>query len=644
MMILTAVCLGALPSIGGSFICTAVGYVTQATGHATCFFKILLAYYLSSGLAIGLGNSNDAWFDAQFSTRKTYRFRIYVPAAMLIVLLPLAGRWMTQLPEEPTMEMVLLLCLCVAGVGFFCGVLVVTGTVIVGSLPYQSRESLVLSWIGVACAGLACIVAQWVTGFGPFAAPSEVHAFFDCGALLSALCLAICAALDWSGAWEQAFDRTAEEEEPLQVAAPRGRGPMWSPAIQGGNAAITVFLFPLLPLVHCRNLATTLVLWKLFMDFVGPVLMLCWRCPWPFAGTAGLISTRVALLAVVLYLIPRSADFKIPLIIAWNLLMLCGSVLTCAMDRLLEGSSAQPAAPEALAAAVAADTADVPIVEGSADDGDAKPPLTWLSRVRANRLAHQLGIVVGLVSAGIVVYAAAGNGGVVQATELRCRGLPPCAAPSAALAGTQHWPCGGGGGGSGAAVGGAGRGRDSVRIFHYGANMGCAKLEALGIYPLAATPARAAGFRLSFGSSPGFPTSAQEPAFGGLLPCGDGGCVHGVVHELTRRDLAKLSATEPGYALGELPDVTAYHGEPLRGVLAYLPTGALVAEAPSRRYAGLVWCQANASLAPGYSRQLACELAGLGIDGLSCAQENFQPLVAQSQSFLGVFRRSAGRT
>lgn len=180
-----------------------------------------------------------------------------------------------------------------------------------------------------------------------------------------------------------------------------------------------------------------------------------------------------------------------------------------------------------------------------------------------------------------------------------------------------EWPCGGAAGGEPEA--------DVVRVFHYGANMACTRLALVKVTPVRAEAAYVPGQCLRFAAADGVPTCSKEPAFGTLEPC-EAGCVHGVVHDIPASQLQGILDSEPGYKFGEMPGVTTYTGQVLTGVQAFTMQSQTAHHSPSRRYAGLVFCSANASLSPGYSDQLLCQLGELGHGNVSCAGEDFQPM------------------
>lgn len=200
-----------------------------------------------------------------------------------------------------------------------------------------------------------------------------------------------------------------------------------------------------------------------------------------------------------------------------------------------------------------------------------------------------------------------------------------CVAPDPAKSNLLKLPCGGSP---------AEDGQEFVKVFHYGANMGCKKLSKLKVLPVSAMPARVMGRCLHFGVGDHTPTSEKEPAWGTLVTCGDG-CVHGVVHEIRKSDLEAIHRTETGYDFVELSEpVVGYNGKRIKAVKAYIMRGQVVERAPSRRYAGLVYCQAKVSLAADYAQQTACRLSKMSssLDNLNCEQEEFEPLVDEDSS------------
>jgi len=205
-----------------------------------------------------------------------------------------------------------------------------------------------------------------------------------------------------------------------------------------------------------------------------------------------------------------------------------------------------------------------------------------------------------------------------------------CVDPDAEHGSVQSYPCGGDTVGS--SILSKAEGGDDVPglwLFHYGANMGCHKLGAIGVKPQSAQAAFVPGWCLRFGTAEGVPTTSKEPGYGNLVPCEDG-CVHGVLHKISKSELSKIDDTEPGYELTELPQVTGYSGQHYAGVRAYTMQKGFTPHAPSRRYGGLLYCTAKAELAPAYAEQLGCELDHQGIEDLTC-REKFLPLAAQEK-------------
>lgn len=594
-MIIAAVCLGALPSLGNSFVCAAVGYVTEASGCTSSFFKVLLTLHAASVAAICVQDRYDGFFDEKYSTRWTYRFRVYTLGGLLLTLVACFGLVLAK-RVLLLWDFVAVLAV-VAALGFSSGALTVSAAVLVGEIRVKN---LLWVWLGVSVAGITCIVVKFAIGFESTSSPHEVRAFFLTGTAIGIICLTVFAVLDVGGRLDKAYDSSGRPSalSPLTGGSSDLRDPSprpWRAWLQGGNACITVLCFPLLPLLHSLAFARDLVLWKLLMDFAGPLLATLLPHSWPFAGALALMMVRVILLSVVVCLLTvsfTSEGFKTPLVVAWDLLMLGGAVMSCILDTSNFGYQSA----------------------GSTTSEGRR------QRVLRNRLAQQVGILVGLLSSGAMLYALRGHVGGERAGAVSGAACPRCAGPEEALGGVRRYPCGT------STLEGLDD-HDVVRIFHYGANMGCAKLRALGVQPLSAEAALVRGTCLRFAAAEGVPTSAEEPAFGTLEPCADG-CVHGVVHVIHRSQLPLLSATEPGYVLKALAGVASYRGQELQSVLAYSMREALRLAAPSRRYAGLVYCQATRSLAGAYASQLSCELAGLGVRDLRCGRERFLPLAA----------------
>jgi len=787
--LLAAICLGALPSLGASFLCTAVGYVTQVTGHVTCFFKLLLAFYLSSGLAIAICNfldsegseggddgPEDDWplaveqleapprLSSQLRHEQTlrsaavggggggggcgvgvgegtfaqpppppsdteideesdmsknnssniinnsinnnsinnnsnnisnsnnstpplpplpapsssssngssgsasgqagvcsyradaerrlccHRARIYASALGLIVALFLLGELLAHLAlGGATVAQVMLMLALSSLLGLCAGLLTVSGAVLAGSHSGTSnaRTTLLLLWLGVAGAGLVCILAQWLTGFGSGSSSMEVRYFFLIGSGGALVLLSTFVGLDFSTPVNNSPDswKAPSESDPLvgrQAPHP------WNGAFQGGNAAITVFLFPFLPLLP-EDIGTKLVLWKLFMDLLGPAVLLLWRSSWGLEGAGALLGLRVALVpTILLLLLPRCPRLEWIIVLCWDLSMFFGSILTCQLDaRLRDGGVLSSWAP-----------ASAMLPKGdSSPASPLQPGFTRInsfleSRVRSTRLAHQFGVALGLLASGLVLYSGAleslgGSSAAVVANykalyshknfaalagDEACESVRDdsslCAEVDEGLGSIRDWPCGEVVRGPGAA-----NWTSAVKIFHYGANMGCSKLSAIGVRPHSARAAVVRGWSLAYGRATGFPTSNEEPGFG-ILKEGGAGCVHGIVHEIPRNELESLDKSEPGYALREVSGVIDYDGMPVEKVFAYQPVGPTHPAAPSRRYAGLLLCAARKHLSADYARQMACgfqNLAPATLSAIECNEE-FLPLAASTTS------------
>jgi len=377
-----------------------------------------------------------------------------------------------------------------------------------------------------------------------------------------------------------------------------------TPWIQGVSSFITVFCFPLLPLLCSSALAQELVLWKLAMDFLGPALLLIVprACTMSVLATLGV--TRAGLLVVTLLLFsyftaPCSKDEQNSkrwlLVGAWDLMMLLGAIIACLSD-----------------------TSDTCRSHG----GDT-PVTPRRQRLRKIRLAHHIALCIGLITSGTLMYIMEGPVAPKRETHFISwtsnQGCSRCASPDPDHGTLQSFPCGGN---SDEDVAG-------VWLFHYGANMGCKKLSAIEVQPQTAQAVYVPGRCLRFGSAEGTPTSSTEPAFGNLVSCEDG-CVHGVLHRIPTNQLSKLDVTEPGYQLAELPEVVGYNGKRFHGVKAYVMQHDMTVRAPSRRYGGLLYCTAKEELAPSYAKQLSCELEEQGVQDLACASERFVPLAAQN--------------
>lgn len=623
-MLLAAVLLGALPSLGNSFIAVSLGYLTKSTGDSLTYFYVLLCLDLAAAFANAVQNQLDAFFDIKFPARLVYLFRILVPTLIIAILLVYFGESLavkSALRESFAQGAPAACLICVAIVGFCNGCLSNTGAIFVGEIEVRH---LPFVWVGVSGASLLCVAVVWIVGFTPGASASCVRTLFYCAAGLTlALGSAYCALHVFTDTHlESAHYRVAgvSAEEALDVNQPPMEAYIpWSSRLQGCNAFMTVLCFPLLPLLHCPGLEQELVMWKFGMDFMGPLMFYFFlsRGECSLHTAIGVSGVRLGMLTATLYILlapssslacAKSGDARRWLLALWDLLMLTGAMMNSVCDTSSFGSA-------------------------------PRVGHVHQRRLRCNRLSHNIGCVVGLLAAGAIfllprtspsaAIAGSKNGAALAA-------CPRCTAAEEeeeARAGSVPWPCG-------TAVGASSVGNESegfVKLFHYGANMGCDKLSALGVQPQSATPVRAVGWCLRFSQGRGVNTNVDEPAFGTLERCSDG-CVHGVLHVVHKSQLPRIDASERGYVLTALGNVSAYDGGAVQAVRAYVmqhPRAA--AAAPSRRYAGLVYCQAAASLARAYSEQLACELGRLGLRGLDCKAEEFEPLAvapAPKQMFL----------
>merc|ERR1719428_262345 len=153
--------------------------------------------------------------------------------------------------------------------------------------------------------------------------------------------------------------------------------------IQGVNLFMTVIGFPLLPFLCSSALAQELVLWKLAMDFVGPVMFtLGVPLDWSLSPLVLLVSSRFPLLVLWFWLLLPAGDDSDQgggtanrwwIVGIWDALMLTGALVSCLCD-----------------------------TSTSVGGGSSPEGLSRRRRVRRNRLAQQLGIALGLLCAGAV--------------------------------------------------------------------------------------------------------------------------------------------------------------------------------------------------------------------------------------------------
>lgn len=643
-MLLAAILLGALPSLSNAFIAVAVGFLTELTCAYT-FYKVLLCLHLASAFANWLQHRADTYFDAKFSMpRAVHAFRIFLPALLLSLVFISLGELLAYASSmnAVTQSMKISILALVAVAGFCAGSLSGVGAVVVGSV---GEHRLVWVWIGVASSGLLCIVVTYALGFTPDASERVVRQFFLAASVLVVMCMAALGSSHFSGELDEAYERASSkgiaEAAPMLQEAPVAEADEqlleesqdWTAWIQGASSFMTVFLFPLLPLLCSASLAQELVVWKLAMDFIGPLTLLFIPIKCPLSGIAVLIALRAVLLVVTLWLLSGLLECGSPgyksryrwCVACWDMLMLIGAFVGPLND-----TCASPAPGSNQTSGVAA------------------------QRLRKNRFAMHAGICIGLMSAGTLMYTTQGHVGrhrdsqLLEAsarTETRWSDIrtlrasnttqrptcSTCADPDPQRAAVQAFPCGGK------------SDEKVVKIFHYGANMGCKKLKAIGVEPHSAQAVYIPGRCLRFGTAEGVPTSTTEPGYGNLVPCEEG-CVHGMLHKISGSEMAKIDATEPGYYLATLPEVVGYNGQRISGVQAYVMKKEFTARAPSRRYGGLLYCSAKEALSPSYAKQLACAVAAQGTDisrdGVDCKSEEFMPLAAQGGSFVVQSNRS----
>lgn len=595
ILLLAAVLLGAIPSFGNAFIAAAVGYITEVTNDRSAFHKILLCLYIPCALVSWLQGRFDSTFDARFPAKQVQGFRVFFPAIVLILAYICLGAFVGSTREVDSAVAISFLALT-GIIGFCSGSLLGSGSVLMEGIGTRQQ---VLIWIGISCAGLLCIATVYITGFTPQASPSTVRIFYFAGAGLLGVCTVVLGVMHLCGILDPAYEAAADPEEAFRVslAPDSARTIPLSAWTIGANALMTVFCGPILPFVCYSLLSQQLILWKLSMDFLGPVSLLVLPNQCSKRVLVAMVVARVILLVIVLVLFAQFFGSKACtvekattwLVLAWDVFMLLGAMLSCFCDTYAGGG-------------------DTPLGRSA-------------HRIRWNRVLYYAGICLGLLGGGVVIlffHQAQALGNNHSSFSASCS---RCAKPDRELGGLRRDPC---------SATRALDGEGSVLAFHYGANMGCAKLGAIDVKPISAKSAYLPGWCLRFGSAEGVPTSSEEPAFGSIAPCGEG-CVHGVVHELSTPDLAKIQATEPGYYFAEVSGLIGYDGEHIPDVKAYIMRKRFTDRAPSRRYAGLVYCEAKASLATAYAQQLACELGELGIHDLDCGHETFTPLNATEE-------------
>jgi len=191
---------------------------------------------------------------------------------------------------------------------------------------------------------------------------------------------------------------------------------------------------------------------------------------------------------------------------------------------------------------------------------------------------------------------------------------------------------------------------DQIWTFAYGANMGSAKLNHLGIHPSETVPAALPHYELVFDKSLADGTS--EPAFANIryihgpyeppavAP------VQGVLHAVNQHDLDTLDLSEqPFYHRVQLP-VYSHTDHGHERVMAWtyvgsdenlgpsvdargqvhMPLGRVEEGAPSERYAKLVVCGAKERGLPDwYTKRLEEDLHALGLPNRHFSCHHLQP-------------------
>lgn len=602
-MLVPSILLGVLPSLNNAFISAVVGYLTEVTNAACTFYKALLSLYLMGALANYIQYRADTHFDAKFRARDVNAVRIFVPAIAMSVVLLALGELLAYSGslDFVSFSMKMGIFAVIGLAGFCAGCLSGVGAVVGGSV---GEKQSVMVWIGISSAGVMCVATVYIVGFSPEASATCVRLFFLVASVLVMLCTVALGVSHAHGDMDEAYERAADEGVPI-IGETSDEKNDWLPWLQGINTWLSVFCFPLLPLLCSSALAQELVLWKLVMDFVAPVALLALPKVYPMVALGLMTVTRCAVLAVVLWLLigvvgpttcpDISVRSRISLVGSWDVLMLLGAFISAACDAGTQGSPGHPQTPRRM-----------------------RPQL-----LRRNRMAHNMGICIGLLSSGSLMYMLQGP---VDPDSLRNQrssipetlSCPTCVKPDPERAALKTFPCGLQ----------SDKEQPWLWLFSYGANMGCKKLSALGVQPQSAQAAYIPGQCLRFGAAAGVPTSDTEPAFGNLVPCTEG-CVHGVLQKISKSQISKIDVTEPGYGLTEMPDVIGYNGERITGVKAYVMQKKFTVSPPSRRYAGLVYCTAKEELAGAYAEKLSCELGNHGIHNMSCGAESFKPLAAR---------------
>eukprot|EP00747_Dinoflagellata_sp_TGD_P210277 gnl/TRDRNA2_/TRDRNA2_83570_c0_seq1.p1 gnl/TRDRNA2_/TRDRNA2_83570_c0~~gnl/TRDRNA2_/TRDRNA2_83570_c0_seq1.p1 ORF type:complete len:591 (-),score=92.14 gnl/TRDRNA2_/TRDRNA2_83570_c0_seq1:33-1805(-) len=586
-MLVAAIVLGGISSFGNAILSACIGYFTFITQDQTMFYKVLLASY-ATATAVSFLTRYDNFFDKNLPYRAVNAVRLFVPTTLLTILAACLALVQTEAG---------ILGIAV-GFGLAAGSLGSTGAMLVG---VAKSEHLGMVWLGFSTAAMVTVSIVHLTDFEPESSIKVVQVFFFVCAAIVLLATVPLAVLHFSGKLDDAYSKAAEASTALSDSeASCTVGLLESgadgsddhisrtvvdvvPWIQGINIFMTVLVAPFLPFLCTPSVAQALMLWKMLMDFLGSLIVLAFPVGAVGVKTlASLVGVRVLLLTTVFaVLIDRmiesgpTSKASARLVIPFDILFLTGIIVSALAD-------------------VAGDL----------------PRIHRRELIRRNRFAYNLGISASLLVSGCFLVF---RGHFSSPLAISSSSCPTCVdAVSDEKFALQVNPCG------------SPRAGPHVNLFHFGANMGCDKLSMLGIHPAEASAARVLDHCLRFGTAPGVPTSEAEPGFGTLI-AGCGGCVHGIVHSIAESDLATLKASEPGYKLVDLQAVR-YDGSNVTAK-AFVMAGEFTSATPSERYAGLVYCEVERSLAPRYADQLACELKQRhDVERPTCRDKEYQPI------------------
>jgi len=563
-MLIAAIAVGALSSFCAAVLVACVGYFTQLTGERDTFANVLLIFY-GATICILLATRYDVEFNRKFPAKHVQSFRIFAPSLGLIFGLAL----LMFADSKGKIYLISLL------VGLCSGALNCAGAILIG---VTETDKMPFIWIGVSMASLLCVSLVHVVDFGPTSPDTNVQFYFSISACAALLGFFVLASLHHRGDLDEAYETstraslvTRSDTESCQEAL-HCTEVYVVPYLQFLNSFTTVVAAPLLPALCSPLMCQNLMLWKFLMEFCGSVSAVAL----PILTIKALVMVcclKLSLIGLVFTMLVKHTYMKqdwhsvFGLVIAWDCMNYVGTLANTLSDtvgQLAAGSRCE--------------------------------------LIRRNRIATSAAIFGAIIFGVAVLY-------VFPDFPFRaCRACSSAGKLSASR--TNNSPCGPAPPGP------------YVHIFSYGANMGCAKITELDIFPVQAAPARVMGLCLQFGAAEGVPTSRTEPGFGTLMECA--GCAHGMLQVIARKDLHKLSATEPGYVLQDIR-VNLYNGTRAMAK-AYIMEKTVTVTRPSRRYAGLVYCAAAQGMSKTYADQLQCELEEHGVHNLSCSEESFQPI------------------